>query len=85
MICSWICLLNDIYTLLDEDTIELSESEENSQATTTTGASLSTRQSSIRSQKNNAIKAQAAPIPTIVYEETKEPPTDLSETIKNIP
>ena len=54
-ICIWICLLTELSSLLDEDTIEMSESEDNSNliaittATTMTVGSISTRQSSIRS------------------------------------
>ena len=61
----------------------MSQSEDNIQitATTNTFASTSTRQSSIRSQRNK--QHFPAPLPTIVYEESKEPPiTDLSETFK---
>ncbi len=42
LICMWICQISDLNSLLVEDTVEVSESEE-SQITATTAATLSTR------------------------------------------
>lgn len=89
LICCWICNVFEIYTIIEEATLEYSGSEESSYfcgTSTASGGSLSTRQSSLRSHNINTGQKStpARNLPTIVYEETKEP-SDQNETLRNIP
>ena len=83
LICCWVCNIHEIYTILEEATLEQQESEDSRG----TFFSESTRQSSIRSNIECLSRKPLSSSTPIIEEEVKEEPVDqdLNETLQHVP